>query len=96
MALSPRLKSQPNISEEELIQKGGTSGQKTTSASSIEAEEVKRVNLRLPAHYLYQVDQLLAQRPGKVSRNTWIIEAIVEKLGKEENASEVNLTSSQP
>lgn len=96
MTLSPKLKSKSPVSEEALIRKGGSSGQETLVNPTNNDQEVKRVNLRIPAKYLYCVDQSLTRRLGNVSRNTWIIEAIVEKLGKEKNASEVNPTSSQP
>lgn len=96
MALSPRLKTRGNINEEELIRKGGSSGQEARIPCESSDKEVKRVNLRIPSKYLERIDRLLTNRLGNVSRNTWMIEAIVEKLGKEENRSEVSLTSQEP
>jgi len=95
MALSPRLKTRGNINEEELIRKGGSSGQEAHIPCESSDMEVKRVNLRIPSKYLERIDRLLTNRLGNVSRNTWMIEAIVEKLGKEENRSEVSLTSQE-
>lgn len=95
MTLSTKLKSNNNINEEELIRKGGSSGEPTNQAAH-ETDAVKRVQLRIPLNELDRIGALLNARAGNVSRHTWIIEAIVEKLGKEENESEVNLTSSQP
>lgn len=97
MALSPKLKTKVNINEETLIRKGGSSGAESLEEVYPQDEQaIKRVSLRIPAKYLESVDNALTSRLGNVSRNTWIIEAIAEKLGKEENANEVNLISSQP
>lgn len=96
MALSPKLKERATISEEELIRKGGTSGMVNENVSPEEDRAFKRVQLRIPLDYLDRISSLLKKRPCRVPRHTWLIEAIAEKLGKEENANEVNLTSSQP
>jgi len=42
-----------------------------------------RINLRLPAETFAAIDGARAGRPGAVSRNTWITEAIEEKLARE-------------
>jgi hypothetical protein len=42
-----------------------------------------RINLRLSASTFAEIDQARAGRPGNVSRNTWIAEAIQEKLSRE-------------
>ena len=39
-----------------------------------------RINLRLAGDTFAQIDAACAARPGNVSRNTWIAEAIEEKL----------------
>lgn len=41
-----------------------------------------RFSLRLPAEVLTAIDFECAKRAGCVSRNTWIAEAIQEKLAK--------------
>ena len=46
-------------------------------------DEPRRFTLRLPQEIEEQIDQARGTRPGKVSRNTWIIEAIEEKLTRE-------------
>jgi len=50
--------------------------------NSLRKEHVKqeRMNLRLPPQMIEAVDAALAQRVGRVSRNTWITEAVQEKL----------------
>lgn len=42
-----------------------------------------RINLRLPAETFDAIDAARAARPGSVSRNTWITEAIEEKLARD-------------
>ncbi|MCR5876890.1 hypothetical protein LRS10_23670 [Phenylobacterium sp. J426] len=45
-----------------------------------------RINLRLSAATFAAVDECRAARPGSVSRNTWIAEAIEEKLARDASA----------
>jgi len=42
-----------------------------------------RINLRLSAETFAALDTARTVRPGSVSRNTWITEAIAEKLTRE-------------
>jgi len=42
-----------------------------------------RINLRLAAETFANIDAACAARPGNVSRNTWIAEAVQEKLARE-------------
>jgi hypothetical protein len=42
-----------------------------------------RINLRLAAETFADIDAACAARPGNVSRNTWIAEAVQEKLARE-------------
>jgi hypothetical protein len=41
-----------------------------------------RINLRLPAETFEAIDTARASRPGNISRNTWITEAVEEKLAR--------------
>ena len=54
------------------------SDSKTTTVRSLD-----RINLRLAAETFADIDTLCAARPGNVSRNTWIAEAVQEKLARE-------------
>ena len=64
---------------EAVINRGGTS-----SDSGEPVGEKERIfNLRVPESLVRQVDELRKQRPGKISRNTWILEAMEEKLERE-------------
>lgn len=42
-----------------------------------------RINLRLPSEMLEAIDAERSQRVGNVSRNTWIAEAVQEKLNRD-------------
>ena len=64
------------------------SDSKTATVRSLD-----RINLRLAGVTFAQIDQACAARPGNVSRNTWIAEAVEEKLARDRallpaNASE--------
>jgi len=53
---------------------------------------VHRLNIRLSSSVMMAVDAACERRAGTVSRNTWIAEAVAEKLAREEQAkrSEAN------
>ena len=62
-----------------VINRGGTS-----SASQEENQEKERIfNLRVPESLVAKVDTLRKRRTGKISRNTWILEAIEDKIKRE-------------
>jgi predicted HicB family RNase H-like nuclease len=64
---------------EEVINRGGSS-----AASQEENQEKERIfNLRVPESLVAKVDALRKQRTGKISRNTWILEAIEDKVERE-------------
>lgn len=47
------------------------------------AKEKDRINLRLSPEIFAAIDEIRACRPGSISRNTWITEAIQEKLSRD-------------
>ena len=62
-----------------VINRGGSS-----SASQDELQEKERIfNLRVPESLVARVDALRKRRTGKISRNTWILEAIEDKVTRE-------------
>jgi predicted HicB family RNase H-like nuclease len=62
-----------------VINRGGSS-----AASQEDTQEQERVfNLRVPESLVTAVDALRKQRTGKISRNTWILEAIEDKIQRE-------------
>jgi len=52
---------------------------KTTAVRSLD-----RINLRLPGETFDAIDASRAVRHGAISRNTWITEAIEEKLARDQ------------
>ena len=54
------------------------SDSKTATVRSLD-----RINRRLAGDTFAEIDAACAARPGNVSRNTWIAEAIEEKLSRE-------------
>ena len=82
MALSKKLKKEENTTSiESLILKGGTSGFEIQEPEN--SSELKRVQLRIALSELKQIDHLVSQRPGNLARHTWIMEAIAEKLKRD-------------
>lgn len=58
------------------------------SQDSKSAEGLDRINLRLPKTLFNAIDAVRARRAGRVSRNTWIAEAVQEKLAREGAAND--------
>lgn len=57
-------------------------------SKSTTVRDLDRINLRLSADMFATIDAARADRPGIVSRNTWITEAIAEKLARETSAND--------
>jgi predicted HicB family RNase H-like nuclease len=53
------------------------------NSKSGNVRDSNRINLRLSAELFAALDTARTVRPGNVSRNTWITEAIVERLTRE-------------
>ena len=71
---------QPDI--DELINRGGTSAGQGRERDS-ESESVA-VIVRIPAKILADIDRSVKARQIRTPRHTWLLEAIVEKLGRDE------------
>lgn len=66
---------------EALIAKGGAPASKPVELPvAVATEEELKFTLRLQGALMRQIDQEIKRRPGKISRNQWITEAIVEQL----------------
>ena len=64
---------------EAVINRGGAS-----AGSGEEQTERERIfNLRVPEWLVREVDALRKRRTGKISRNTWILEAIEDRVERE-------------
>ena len=80
VARKPEPKS--TISEKDIsavIEKGGSVPIEKQGKSKNE----QTVNLRLPENILNEIDNLVSLRRIKISRHTWLMEAIIEKLDRE-------------
>lgn len=53
------------------------------SPSSFKVRQLDRINLRLAQETFSAIDRARSTRAGHVSRNTWVTEAIEEKLARE-------------
>jgi hypothetical protein len=57
--------------------------------SSTPPATVDRINLRLSPETFAAIDRARTARPGHVSRNTWLTEAVQEKLARETSQPEL-------
>jgi hypothetical protein len=48
------------------------------------SDQRSKQNLRLEAKIWAAIDRACQRRPGSISRNTWITEAVLEKLARDE------------
>jgi len=61
-----------------------------SDSKSAAVRSLDRINLRLAGQTFSAIDAACAARPGNVSRNTWIAEAIEEKLARERLTATAN------
>jgi hypothetical protein len=52
-------------------------------SNSASVRTLDRINLRLSGETFEAIDSARTARPGNISRNTWITEAVEEKLARE-------------
>lgn len=73
------------VDVEALINRGGSVATVEPLApsptSSVRA--MATINLRMPIHLVEKIDKSLDIRPVKTPRHTWLMEAVVEKLERE-------------
>jgi hypothetical protein len=72
-----------HVDVEALINKGGSIA-KPEAAPGPDPESTLRVPLRIPLDIVGEVDDSCRARRVRTSRNHWILEAIVEKLEREQ------------
>lgn len=89
MAITPKPKRQGvGVDVDALINRGGTASEPpvptSTAPQTVERPKGK-VNfiLRCPADVANRIDEAIEARAVRIPRNTWIIEAIVERLSRE-------------
>ena len=64
-------------------------------SKSATVRTLDRLNLRLPAETFEDIDASRQARPGNISRNTWITEAVEEKLARERALSDQEKAAEQ-
>lgn len=72
---------------EEIVSSGGSSVKEhRTENGQTDKQDIKRITLRLFMDFAERIDTLRAGRRGsrRVSLNAWILEAIEEKLERDE------------
>ena len=72
-----------NIDPLELINRGGSAPVKSSKKEPYEGTVA--VVLRVPTEMLDQVDGAVQARPLRIPRHTWILEAVLEKLSREQS-----------
>lgn len=65
-------------------------GAMTESKDFHKVRDLDRINLRLPAETFAAIDMARIGRPGHISRNTWLTEAVEEKLARQAILNEMN------
>lgn len=83
MAIRQKEKKKAPVKIEEIINKGGSSIKENRSSSN---GDIKRMTLRLFTDLSDRINSLRETRTGsqKVSLHGWILEAIAEKLDRDE------------
>jgi len=79
----PAAAAAPGIDVNALINKGGSVARQDVKAEADE-NATSPVVLRVPNRLLKRIDQALLSRPLKTPRHTWLLEAVLEKLEREE------------
>ena len=82
----PALSPVSGVDVDALINKGGSVAT-ASAAPAVPSDKPVPVVLRVPAEVLERVDRLVEARAVKVPRHTWLMEAVIEKLTREESTS---------
>ena len=84
----PQIADNSSVDVEALINRGGSVAaqieDKAATASNSTQKQNATVNLRIPLDLLGRIDHSLENRPLKTPRHTWILEALLEKLSREQ------------
>jgi len=82
MAVTRKPRVVPEREIEALIAKGGSVAA-PESLPAPPALGVKMVPVRLEAALLTRIDRAVQAQPIKIPRNTWVLQAILEKLARD-------------
>ena len=84
----PAKKAEPQaVDVEALIRKGGSVAGEAEGESKAQSGKAASVILRVPADVMERIDQAVQARRIKTPRHTWLMEAIMEKLDREQAMS---------
>lgn len=70
-----------SIDVDDLINRGGSTPAR--QAEPIASDAIVPVILRLPGSMLKSIDKAVKSRPVRIPRHTWLLEAIYEKLSRD-------------
>ncbi len=73
---------------EKFINKGGSEPDVQVPVENKKEDKLQSVKLRVPTDLLEEIDHLVASRRPSPSRHQWILEALYEKVDREQE--EVN------
>jgi len=76
-----QTKKTETVDVDALIRKGGSVAGDT---SLEQADKPTSVILRIPADVIAQIEKAVLARRLKIPRHTWLLEAVMEKLDREE------------
>jgi hypothetical protein len=79
----PSLPVQPMGTREVRQADDDMANEDTANEVAANEQDEVRFTLRAPRYLFSKIDEFRGARVGKVSRNTWILEAITEKLQRE-------------
>lgn len=82
MAVTRKPRVVPEQTIEALIAKGGSVATPAPSPA-LPAPDVKMVPVRMEATLLARMDRAVQAQPIKIPRNTWVLQAILEKLERD-------------
>jgi hypothetical protein len=80
MAVTRKPQGVPEHAIEALIAKGGSVA---SPASSSLVPDIKLVPVRIDTALLTRMDRAVHGQPIKIPRNTWVLQAILEKLERD-------------
>lgn len=76
--------SQSEAEVQALIEKGGSAASQEKKNNKKQQKDIVPISLRLPREFSERIETVLEKRALKIPRHTWLLEAIVEKLEREE------------
>ena len=85
MSISKKPKTKSEAEVQALIKKGGSPAH-SIEGSKKNKKNIVSVTLRLPHEFSDRIESVLEKRALKIPRHTWLLEAVIEKLEREEES----------